>query len=44
VLTDQTYRAQIVAKNLEVCRRHFSLDALAHTIDEYFGQVHLASH
>jgi glycosyltransferase involved in cell wall biosynthesis len=43
-LTDPAYRAQIATRNLEVCQRHFSLEALADTIAEYFGQALRGSH
>lgn len=35
-LTDGAYREQIVRRNLEVCRRHFSLDALKQQVEGLF--------
>lgn len=35
-LTDSEYRAQVVSRNLEVCRRFFSLDALERQLREIF--------
>ncbi len=38
-LTDSEYRAQIVRRNLEVCRRFFSLDALERQLREIFTEL-----
>ena len=35
-LTDSEYRAQIVSRNLKVCQRFFSLDALERQLRELF--------
>lgn len=37
VLTDRVYRDRVVKRNLEVCRRHFSLEALRRQVDDIFG-------
>lgn len=35
-LTDAEYRQNLVRNNLQVCRRHFSLDALARQLRDIF--------
>ena len=39
VLTDEAYRNEIKARNLEVVRRFFSMDALARQLHELFGEA-----
>lgn len=38
VMTDDAYRAAIIRRNLEVCRRYFSLDALKTQMKEIFPE------
>ncbi|HET8796698.1 MAG TPA: glycosyltransferase, partial [Thermoanaerobaculia bacterium] len=38
-LKDRGYREQIVTRNLEICRRFFSLDALGRQLREIFGDL-----
>lgn len=40
LLTDDAYQEQVVNRNLEVCRRFFSLDALDRQLQEVFGRIH----
>lgn len=39
LLRNREYRDQVVAKNRDVCRRFFSLDALAEQMQDLFGEV-----
>lgn len=39
VLTDAAYRAEVTARNLEVVRRFFSMDALTRQLRELFGDA-----
>jgi glycosyltransferase involved in cell wall biosynthesis len=39
VLTDEAHRNEIKARNLEVVRRFFSMDALARQLHELFGEA-----
>ena len=38
-LTDPEYRAEIIKRNLDVCQRFFSLDALERQLGEIFGNA-----
>lgn len=39
LLSDTAYREQVVNRNLEVCQRFFSLDALQRQVHEVFGSI-----